>query len=377
MVELQDYSGEFRPNIKYQDFSKDALSRLLTEFARLNMCLDEWWHELIKEKRGTKEAMEFEDAVWKKYIPYWETKLTKALDITGNDVSTCFRALQMDSSFCYNIFDIDWTLKDRNHGTVTIKSCPAVKHLEGSKNADILESRCQMDLECLNRVARFFNPDMEVVALKRPPRKSKDDICCKWEFRLEPKGKAGSSVQFNPKLRYQDLSKDALSKLCTEYARLGLKIDGWWQEVVRERIGDKEALEWEMEMWAGATPFWQTRTMKALNIKGNDVATCIKTLQMDPQFCFNIWDIEFEMRDPNHGTYTAKSCHAVRYFESINNLGALFHMCKLDWVAYAGTAKFINPDMEVVALQLPPRKSKDEICCKYEFRLEPQALTGK
>jgi len=37
-------------------------------------------------------------------------------------------------------------------------------------------------------------------------------------------------------------------------------------------------------------PYWQTRTMKALNIQGNDVAACIKTLQMDPQLCFDIFD---------------------------------------------------------------------------------------
>ena len=37
------------------------------------------------------------------------------------------------------------------------------------------------------RYIRLSNPDMEVVALKLSPRESKDEICCKFEFRLEPK----------------------------------------------------------------------------------------------------------------------------------------------------------------------------------------------
>jgi hypothetical protein len=32
------------------------------------------------------------------------------------------------------------------------------------------------------------------------------------------------------------------------------------------------------------------RTMKAFNIQGNDVAARIKTLQRDPQLCFDIFD---------------------------------------------------------------------------------------
>lgn len=50
IAELQDYSGEFRPNIKYQDFSEDALARLLTEYSRLSLALDAWWQDVVREK---------------------------------------------------------------------------------------------------------------------------------------------------------------------------------------------------------------------------------------------------------------------------------------------------------------------------------------
>jgi hypothetical protein len=45
---------------------------------------------------------------------------------------------------------------------------------------------CDLDFRAFDKIARFFNPKMKVTALKLPPRKSKDDVACQWEFKLEP-----------------------------------------------------------------------------------------------------------------------------------------------------------------------------------------------
>ena len=66
---------------------------------------------------------------------------------------------------------------------------------------------------------------------------------------------------------------------------------GWGQDNVRERCGEKEAIEYENGGWEKGIPHWQMRTMKAFNIQGNDVAARIKTLQRDPQLCFDIFDL--------------------------------------------------------------------------------------
>jgi len=187
MANLTDYSGEFKPDLKYEDLSKDALSRLLTQYAWMNMCLDGWWHSIIKENRGKQEAADFEKVVWQQGIPYRQMRIMKALNIQGNDVATCIKTLQMDPWFCFNIFDLYWELNDPNHGLFTVRDCPAVRHYEAIDDADTLGHMCQLDLDAFNRIASFFNPGMQAVALKVPPRKSKYEICCKFEFRLEPK----------------------------------------------------------------------------------------------------------------------------------------------------------------------------------------------
>jgi hypothetical protein len=45
---------------------------------------------------------------------------------------------------------------------------------------------CQeMEPKIMGIVAHYFNPNIRVTPLKMPPRKSKDEIPCKWEFKLE------------------------------------------------------------------------------------------------------------------------------------------------------------------------------------------------
>ncbi len=40
MKVLKDYSGEFRPNIRYEDFSKEVLAKLLKVYCQEMLLLD-------------------------------------------------------------------------------------------------------------------------------------------------------------------------------------------------------------------------------------------------------------------------------------------------------------------------------------------------
>ena len=48
---------------------------------------------------------------------------------------------------------------------------------------------------------------------------------------------------------------------------------------------------------------------------------------------------------------------------------------RIKWVCHVvepqAVAKYLNnPKIKVTPLKLPPRKSPDEICCQWEFKLE-------
>jgi hypothetical protein len=84
------------------------------------------------------------------------------------------------------MFDISWDLKNNNHGIFTMNRCKAVDYFEKQGDNRTMLAMCDLDLKAFGRIALFFNPNMKVTALKLPPRKSKDDIACQFEFKLEP-----------------------------------------------------------------------------------------------------------------------------------------------------------------------------------------------
>lgn len=180
------------------------------------------------------------------------------------------------------------------------------------------------------------------------------------------------SGEFRPDIRYEDFSKEALGRLIEEYCRLGFRLDGTWQEVIRRRLGKAEAMAAENEVWAQLVPFWQSRVAKALNIRGDDVATYLKLLQMDPQMCYRLMGVECELHDADHATLRVRTCHAVKYFKhTTGDMEALKEMCVLDKRAFEKVAAHVNPEIKVEEVFLPTDPgAPDDPNCEFRIRRE-------
>ena len=84
------------------------------------------------------------------------------------------------------LFDIDWDLKDRNHGIMTVTRCAGVVWWERTGDHALQKFTCEeIEIPMFQRIAEYFNPKMKATALKLPPRESGDDIACRWEFKVE------------------------------------------------------------------------------------------------------------------------------------------------------------------------------------------------
>ena len=51
MEELQDYSGPFKPDIKYEDFPKETLVKLLQAYCKEILVLDSFWQEQVGKRK--------------------------------------------------------------------------------------------------------------------------------------------------------------------------------------------------------------------------------------------------------------------------------------------------------------------------------------
>jgi len=184
MEELQDYSGEFNSNRTLLDFSKEALVRLWVATAKLYIGIDGFWYTLIKERYGEQAAGELEAELWKRAAPMEFRRVAEAMNIKGDDVAALFKALQVDPG-AEGVMDLEYELKDRNHGIFTVKGCRSLEYFERHGDTALMEMGCGIDVWAFPEYGRYFNPRMKTTCLKLPPRNNPNEIACQWEFKVE------------------------------------------------------------------------------------------------------------------------------------------------------------------------------------------------
>ncbi|MFO8010857.1 MAG: DUF6125 family protein [Dehalococcoidia bacterium] len=183
MAELEDYSGQFDPEFEHAKLSKETLLKLLNTYNQYMLRIDGYWYLNVMDKWGNDEAFECDLRVWEKAQP-WEMKnVSEVLNIHGDDVATLMKYLQVSPWMWIYSSTID--LKNPRHGEITIHHCPTLISLEkeGSGREELI---CQgLEPKIMSIMAHFFNPDIQAIPLKVPPRRTYNDCCCKWEFRLD------------------------------------------------------------------------------------------------------------------------------------------------------------------------------------------------
>ncbi len=185
MADLSDYSGKLVPVVNMKDFSKDALVRSWHAAAKLYVGLDGLWYTLLRERFGEDVARELDTELWKRAANLEVRRIREAMNIWEDDVESVLKFLQVDPGGG-GVLDIECEMKDKNHGIFTVTRCRGLEYFERHGEIELQKNACEvLDAEGFEQAAQFFNPKIKVTALKLPPRKSKDEIACQWEFALE------------------------------------------------------------------------------------------------------------------------------------------------------------------------------------------------
>ncbi|MDY7036019.1 MAG: DUF6125 family protein [Thermodesulfobacteriota bacterium] len=175
------------------------------------------------------------------------------------------------------------------------------------------------------------------------------------------------SGEFVHGVGFKNFSKDALVGLLKTYAKLYAAVDGFWYLSIKERINDDEALACDMWVWEKAVKYELDRLTTLLKIKGNDVVSLMKALQISPWFW--VFKYEMDIKNNNHAILTVTDCPTLRALEK-EGTGREEKICKIvEPMIFKKYSEYFNPNIEVQYLKIPPRKTKDEICCRWEFKL--------
>ena len=189
MEEMNDYSGPFKPDLRLQDFSKDALVRLWECGGKMYLGIAGLWYDVVKEKLGEQTAIEFSREVWLgsgvKGCDLEAQWPTEAMNIHGDDVASYFKFLQVDPGAAAIWPDYTMELMSPNRGILTIKRCLPLERYEKLGQTELLMHTChEIEVKGFERGIKHFNSRMKVTPLKLPPRKNKSEIACRWEFMI-------------------------------------------------------------------------------------------------------------------------------------------------------------------------------------------------
>jgi len=189
-MELDDYSGEVKTDLKLEDLSKDALIRLVKVAGKNVVGQDGIWHTLVKEKYGFDAAAELLKEVWTKDhsmgIVHDMRRLLPAFKIEGNDIAAMIKYLQLTPAVGIMTWEHEIEILNKNHAIFTVTYCPSIIRFEKLGDEKTAKLVCvDIDVPWLQAVANQFNPRIKTRPLSPLPRKCSSDVPCKWELKLE------------------------------------------------------------------------------------------------------------------------------------------------------------------------------------------------
>ena len=185
------------------------------------------------------------------------------------------------------------------------------------------------------------------------------------------------SGPFDPDLRYEDLSKEALVKLVREFGLIAHLLTGAILTEIGMRYGQEVAEEMAIAEWMGASPVYTERIRRAMSIEGDDVPAIFKSFQLDPGFVHQYMDVEYEVVDENHGYFQLAHCGALMQLEPFGPR-AVTGMCHtIEDPTFDATVQAINPQARCRPVHRPPRSDGAQVPhCRWEVVIDDSTEPG-
>jgi hypothetical protein len=130
--ELQDYSGPFKPDLKFDDFSKEFLLKLMKVWQWAWLHLGQAWFSVVQEKFGTDVANRCEHEAWMRMASRVNPRYAKIANIQLNTVLDSLKAAQLplDNISSSGLFPPQFEIKNPNHVIMTIVDCQTLRYME-------------------------------------------------------------------------------------------------------------------------------------------------------------------------------------------------------------------------------------------------------
>jgi hypothetical protein len=181
-----DYAGPFDPDFRYEDLSKEALVRLVREYALIVHLLDRSMCAALGMRFGMQVMEEMAIEEWKGASPIYGERLRRIMAIEGDGIEAIFKVLQLDPGFPHHYMDVHYEVVDDRHGFFELRHCGALLDVEPFGER-LVTSMCHtMEDATFDVTAQAVNPKAHVQHVHRPPRMPADRMPhCRWEVTID------------------------------------------------------------------------------------------------------------------------------------------------------------------------------------------------
>ena len=183
---MDNYSGEFRADFRYEDLSRQALVRLVREYALIVHLLDRSMCAAIGMRFGQDAVRDCAIDEWRGASPIYGERLREVFEIEGDDVEAIFKVLQLDPGFPHHYLDVHYEVVDPCHGFFELRSCGALMDVEPFGKAMVTMMCHDIEDATFDVTAQAINPKARVRHVHRPPRSPQDRVPhCRWEVVID------------------------------------------------------------------------------------------------------------------------------------------------------------------------------------------------
>ena len=163
----------------------------------------------------------------------------------------------------------------------------------------------------------------------------------------------------------ESLSREDLIKYLQLLSGLSMAVDGLWFVAAEKATDFDRALEMDVNVWAWYAPLLVKRIRRNFIVDGTALVALKQIMSHDPMW----WTVDVALTEdtPERLLFEVRDCPALAAMEK---MGRKQLTCESVERAYLeALAVAVDPAIKVQALKLPPRKSPDEICCRWAFHL--------
>jgi hypothetical protein len=184
--ERNDYAGPFDPDFRYEDLTKDALVRLVREYALIVHLLDRSGLAAVGLRYGQEVVEEIAIDEWRGASPVYGERLREVMAIDGDGVEAIFKVLQLDPGFPHHYMDVRYEVVDDRHGFFELASCGALLDVEPFGERAVTGMCHTIEDGTFDVTAQAVNPKARIRHVHRPPREPEGRVPhCRWEVVID------------------------------------------------------------------------------------------------------------------------------------------------------------------------------------------------